>query len=486
MEKDCELKLGPPERSQKIDVIIVGAGISGLVAAYRLLEKEPSLQIRILEASDNIGGSLQQISQGEIGAKWFEASQAHVYQLLQRMEIPLQQRSIVDAALPRCWELDQGVSSNLANYELQRYINELQLKSPFFRPGRFSIRKNSTKMEKHINNRLFFNESRKFMTNLVELVCGSKASDITYKEFMSICYGCGGLQNIINIYLDCPNTLLEFDSAHLLNVLTKRLQGTEFLLSRQVKAIYHYKDYIEVHDSTQKMHTTDVLILAIPLNALQQINFSPPVPMEMRKLLNNKLKTRLMLTSFIAGYGDGHWRNAGYSGSFLKSEPFIVGCEYRPNVYAGMMIHNSGLEPLVRSIALNALALHFGDAMKTPHTYNQHTFELSSLAHVPLTTPWHRIVWSSSAAASTCYRGFLGGAVQSGLRAALNALLLVRPQVVTWTDVADVHCQNCPNIKDVGPLQLWMSGLNLYNVGYYTLYASSVFLALQFAYKKFG
>lgn len=62
-----------------------------------------------------------------------------------------------------------------------------------------SIRKNSTKMDKHIHNRLFFNESRKFMTNLVELVCGSKASDITYKEFMSLCYGCGSLQNIINM-----------------------------------------------------------------------------------------------------------------------------------------------------------------------------------------------------------------------------------------------------------------------------------------------
>lgn len=347
------------------------------------------------------------------------------------------------------------------------------------------------------------------MTNLVELVCGSKASDITYKEFMSLCYGCGGLQNIINMYvkinyniqiiffrkniqnkhfsyLDCPNTLLEFDGAHLLNALIQRLQGTEFLLSRQVKAICHYKDYIEVHDSVHNVHTTDVLVLAIPLNSLQQINFSPPVPMELRKVMNNKLKTRLMLTSFIAGYGDGHWRNAGYSGSFLKNEPFLVGYEYRPTIYGGMMIHDSGSDSLVRSIALNALAQHFGEAMKTPRTYNQHTYELSSLAHVPLTTPWHRIIWSSSAAASTCYRGFLGGAVQSGLRAALNALLLVRPQVVTWTDVADVHCQNCPNIKDVSALQLWMSGLNLYNVGYYTLYASSVFLALQFAFKKFG
>ncbi|XP_020716533.1 uncharacterized protein LOC101449371 isoform X2 [Ceratitis capitata] len=399
----------------------------------------------------------------------------------------MQQRSLVGSTLRRCWELDQSVSSNLAKYELQRYINELELKTAFFKPGRFSIRKNSTKMVNHINNRLFFKESRKFMTSLIELICGGKASDITYKEFMSLCYGCGGLQNIINIYLDCPNTLLEFDSARLLNALTQGLQRADILLSRQAKAIYHYKDYIEVHDSVQNIHTTDALILAIPLNALQQINISPTVPLEWRKMLNNaRPGVRKMMTSFIASYRDGHWRNGGYSGSFLKYDPLIVGCEYRPTVYTGLMLHNDGMESLVRSMTLNALAQHFGEEMKVPHTYSQYTFELSSLQHLPLTTPWNRIIWSSSAAASTCYRGFLGGAVQSGLRASLNALLVVRPQVVTWTDVADIHCQNCPNIRDIGALKLWLSALNLYNVGYYALYASSVFLALQFAYKKFG
>ncbi|XP_053954553.1 putative flavin-containing monoamine oxidase AofH [Anastrepha ludens] len=486
MEIECEIQLGPPERSPKVDVLVVGAGISGLVTAYRLLEKDPSLRIRILEADVVIGGNLLQSPLGEIGAKWLEESQTHMHQLLHRLGVSTRQRTIVDETLPRCWELDESVSANLAKYELQRYIKELQLKTPFFKPGRFSIRKDSTKMERHIKNRLFFNESRKFMTNLVELVCGSKATNITYKEFMSLCYGCGGLQNIINIYLECPNTLLEFDSTQLLKALTQRLQHTEILLSRRVKSICHYKDYVEVHDSTQDIHTTDALIFAIPLNCLQQINIAPPVPVELRKVMNNKLKAEKSVTSFIASYSDGHWRKAGYSGNFLKTEPLILGYEYRPNVYVGMMVHDNTMDALVRAIVLDALAQNFGDEMKRPHSYNQHTFELSNLAHVPLTTPWHRVIWSSSAAASTCYRGFLGGAVQSGLRAAMNALLIVRPQTVTWTDVADVHCQNCPNIKSIGVLQLWMSGLNLYNVGYYSLYASSVLVALQLAYKKFG
>lgn len=33
------------------DIIVVGAGLSGLTAAYTLLEKEPNLSVMILEAN---------------------------------------------------------------------------------------------------------------------------------------------------------------------------------------------------------------------------------------------------------------------------------------------------------------------------------------------------------------------------------------------------------------------------------------------------
>ena len=38
--------------------VIVGAGISGLSTAYALLEKQPDLELVILEASDRVGGKV--------------------------------------------------------------------------------------------------------------------------------------------------------------------------------------------------------------------------------------------------------------------------------------------------------------------------------------------------------------------------------------------------------------------------------------------
>ena len=40
-------------------IVVVGAGITGLAAAHRLLELEPSIQVTLLEASERLGGTIQ-------------------------------------------------------------------------------------------------------------------------------------------------------------------------------------------------------------------------------------------------------------------------------------------------------------------------------------------------------------------------------------------------------------------------------------------
>ena len=46
------------EQSQR-RVVIVGGGISGLAAAERLLTRDPSLEIHLIETSDRFGGVMQ-------------------------------------------------------------------------------------------------------------------------------------------------------------------------------------------------------------------------------------------------------------------------------------------------------------------------------------------------------------------------------------------------------------------------------------------
>ena len=45
------------EQAEYSDVLIIGAGISGIGAAYRIREKNPTLSYTILERRERIGGT---------------------------------------------------------------------------------------------------------------------------------------------------------------------------------------------------------------------------------------------------------------------------------------------------------------------------------------------------------------------------------------------------------------------------------------------
>ena len=50
------------EEIEQVDIIVIGAGLTGLTAAYHL--KELGLKVQILECSKHVGGAIQTFHQG--------------------------------------------------------------------------------------------------------------------------------------------------------------------------------------------------------------------------------------------------------------------------------------------------------------------------------------------------------------------------------------------------------------------------------------
>lgn len=123
------------EDPNKVDVLIIGAGLSGLTSALKLQQNVPSLKVRILESSNNVGGQLKATGLGEIGAKWITEDQSHIYRLLTELKIPIHKRIIMSSELKSYREMDEGIFARLAKYELLCYIRELELKTEYFRAG---------------------------------------------------------------------------------------------------------------------------------------------------------------------------------------------------------------------------------------------------------------------------------------------------------------------------------------------------------------
>ena len=73
----------PPPRALEADVVIVGAGLSGMIAARRVLEA--GLVPLVLEADDRVGGRiLTEVVDGvplELGAQWIGDTHERMFAL---------------------------------------------------------------------------------------------------------------------------------------------------------------------------------------------------------------------------------------------------------------------------------------------------------------------------------------------------------------------------------------------------------------------
>lgn len=110
----------------EIDVLVIGAGLSGLVTAYNILEKQSTLKVIILEETNRFGGQIDTIGDMDI-IRFISEENYHIVNLCNELQVKLKRKSSIDNTLKKCWDIDNGFLSKIAKFELNRFMNEIDL-----------------------------------------------------------------------------------------------------------------------------------------------------------------------------------------------------------------------------------------------------------------------------------------------------------------------------------------------------------------------
>lgn len=111
----------------KYDCIVVGGGIAGLVTAYEVYKRDPSLRVRILEGQSRIGGQILSDVIGELGARWISTDQRHILALCNELNVQLFTK-VSEKTYRNITDLDSdSLRSRLVKFETYRFFSMLDV-----------------------------------------------------------------------------------------------------------------------------------------------------------------------------------------------------------------------------------------------------------------------------------------------------------------------------------------------------------------------
>lgn len=121
------------------DVVVVGGGLSGLVAVYNILQRDLNLNFLIVEKETYCGGQIYSNYNSVNDNRWFDADQNHMINLCNELNVKFVELDKKAKHLKSIWDIDKHIGSLLARFELHRFLRHIDLLSQTFQRKRFFL-----------------------------------------------------------------------------------------------------------------------------------------------------------------------------------------------------------------------------------------------------------------------------------------------------------------------------------------------------------
>ncbi|KAL4239916.1 hypothetical protein ACF0H5_000714 [Mactra antiquata] len=480
--------------TRETDVIIVGAGISGLTAARYLLKKDPNLQVLVLEAKDRVGGRTLSVNMKckngtdtwDLGGQWVGRCQPHIMSLLDELGIETHTQyqtgrkylQIGPKYTITSYTSDIPTLSLVGLLDLNRLINltdklagEIDPEDPFSCPK--AELWDSMTLESFIDSKIWSKDVKDVFRACFRTMLGVEISQVSLLYFLTYVASCGDLKTMVEASEHSAQEYrIKGGSQQVCIKLLEEIGSSRVLFNEPVTCIEQQSDHVIVYSRNGCNYKCQKIILAIPPMQKGRIQFNPILPTHTREIIKRMPPSNIL--KFVVTFPQDFWREAGSSGEVVSNGGYsdIRGCDVGPLcvVYDG---NSSNGEPALvgltgglqcvqwqhqspedrKSAVIKSLADIFGEKVHTYIEYRDKVWDVEPYnegAPVScvspgamryyangLREPFNRIHFAGTESA-TVWCGFMNGAVQAGQRAAIEVLYDIRPQLISAHDLSSI------------------------------------------------
>ncbi|KAK4874076.1 hypothetical protein RN001_013436 [Aquatica leii] len=463
------------------DIIIIGGGISGLSAAYYILQCEPSLDVLVLEAKRGrtLTLPLKTSPTGglrcfDLGAQFITTSQPFINSLVKNLKLEVISSNTekdegkiifdLEPKLPAYLPISLSDFTKTVEWlEIVNFfkkINIMCLKVTFQEPHTFeqSLKLDYTSMEEFIMSNLEHPLSQNFIRHVLRNSCGLEASQISVLFYLAYCNATGGMQN--QVFLNTKNLTWIKGGADQICDKIALLIGKEYIKTNSPVIEISWDSSQVIIGTDSEIYSAKYAILAIPPASIMKINFDPCIKEHRLNVLKNLNLGNLI--KFTVTYETAFWRRMGYNGTIIScgkidSDSYVQWCvDVTHNNSAALCGYfvsknsNSKTKLYNKDEVLEDLARYFGSDALHPVDYFEKNFVGDTNPYVMcvpklgdmndfsvLRRPLGNLFFGGTEM-STCWSGHMEGAVQAGYRAASEVLYQFRPQNIIFRKIQEI------------------------------------------------